>query len=91
MTASRDVSVLPSAEQPELRAAIEPWTVTPTAAELAAGALGAENLARAVEGLAVDGVVVLKGVVDKEHAGILHERVLSDVRAHSDAAPLTAR
>ena len=37
-------------------------------------------MCRAVEGLAVDGVIVLKGVVDKEHARLLHERVLSDVR-----------
>ena len=81
MTASRDVSVLPRAEQPELWASIQPWIVTPTAEELAVGALNPENLAKAVEGLAVDGVIVLKGVVDKEHARLLHDRVLSDVRS----------
>jgi hypothetical protein len=89
MTASRDVSALPSAEQPELWASIQPWTVTPTAEELAAGALKPENLGRAVEGLAVDGVVVLKGVVDTEHARLLHDRVLSDVRAQCGVPAIT--
>lgn len=88
MTASRDVSALPSAEQPQLWEAIQPWTVTPTAEELSAGALNPENLARAVEGLAVDGVVVLKGVVDKGHARLLRDRVLSDVRAQHGVLPI---
>ena len=90
MTASRDTSVLPSAEQPQLREAIEPWTVTPTATELVAGALDSENLARALEGLAVDGVIVLKGVVNTEHARLLRDRVLSDVRVPTTAAILYA-
>ena len=57
MTASRDHTTLPTAPPPP---ALCPWTISPTAAELAAKKLSDANLESAVEGLQRDGVILLK-------------------------------
>jgi hypothetical protein len=54
-----------------------PWTVTPSPEELATQQLSPANTARALEGLATEGVIVLKSVVDPEHIRVIRERVLS--------------
>jgi hypothetical protein len=80
MTASRDVARIPSTGDEDRRLA--PWTIIPSPAELATKQLSADNLARAVEGLDREGVVVIKGVVDPEHVRVVRERVLGDVEAY---------
>ena len=74
MTVSRDLT--------PIDASAEPWAVVPTQAEREAGTLSPESIARAVEGLNREGVIVLKGVVDPEHVRILRDRVLSDIEQY---------
>ena len=74
MTVSRDLT--------PIDASAEPWAVVPTQAEREAGTLSPESIARAVEGLNREGVIVLKGVVDLEHVRILRDRVLSDIEQY---------
>ena len=74
MTVSRDLT--------PIDASAEPWTVVPTQAEREAGTLSPESIARAVEGLNREGVIVLKGVVDLDHVRILRDRVLSDIEQY---------
>ena len=76
MTVSRDLTPIDASES------AEPWTVVPTQAEREAGTLSPESIARAVEGLDREGVIVLKGVVDLEHVRILRDRVLSDIEQY---------
>lgn len=62
MTASHDTSAPPLADAPRLKE-MQPWTVQVTDAERIAGTLSPENITRATQGLNVEGVIVLKGVV----------------------------
>lgn len=59
-----------------------PWTVAPSPTEIATGRLSAANVALAVEGLEKEGVVLLKGVVDTEHARILREHIMADIELY---------
>ena len=64
MTASRDTSApLPLGVPPPN--VLLPWTITPSAAERAAGKLAGVNLATAVEGLHREGVILLKQVTGR--------------------------
>jgi hypothetical protein len=80
MTASRDLASrdLVGGVTPDML----PFTITPTAEELAAGTLSEATLARACAGLRDEGVIVIKQVVDLEHVRALRERVLADIAAY---------
>ena len=80
MTVSRDVASRSLTDH--VSSAMIPFTITPTAAERQAGALSAETLASACEGLRTEGVIVIKQVVDLEHVKVLRERVLADIAAY---------